>query len=71
MLEDNFAKKEVPKPDCDDTKEIDANIKLAAELGITGTPTLVFPDGLVVIGAKDAKTLIDYLTTPPKKGEVK
>ncbi len=28
-----------------DTKEIDANIKLAEALGITGTPTLVLPDG--------------------------
>ena len=71
MLEDNFAQKVVPKPDCADTKEIDANIKLAAELGITGTPTMVLPDGLVVSGAKDAKSIIELVTNPPKKGDAK
>ena len=70
-LEDNFAKKEIPKPDCDNKQEIEANIKLASELGITGTPTLVFPDGLVAIGGKDAKQIIDLATNPPKKGEAK
>ena len=68
-LEDNFAKKEIPKPDCDNRAEIEANIKVAQELGITGTPTLVLPDGLVVRGVKDAKTLIELVTNPPKKGE--
>ncbi len=71
MLEDNFAKKAVPRPDCEDTKEIDANIKLAAELGITGTPTMVMPDGLVVSGAKDANTIIELVTNPPNKGDAK
>ena len=71
MLEDNFVKKPVPKPDCADTKEIDANIKLAAELGITGTPTMVMPDGLVVSGARDAKAIIELVTNPPKKGDLK
>jgi len=71
MLEDNFANKAVPRPDCGDTKEIDANITLAAELGITGTPTMVLPDGMVVSGAKDAKSIIDLVTNPPKKGDAK
>ncbi len=66
-LEDNFAKKEIPKPDCDNKQEVEANIKLASELGITGTPTLVFPDGMVVVGGKDAKGIIDLVTNPPKK----
>ena len=66
-LEDNFAKKEIPKPDCDNKQEIEANIKLAAELGITGTPTMVFPDGMVAIGGKDAKAIIDLAMNPPKK----
>ncbi|MDP2158590.1 MAG: DsbC family protein [Nitrospirota bacterium] len=67
LLEDNFAKKEIPKPDCDNKLEIEANIKLASELGITGTPTLVFPDGMVAIGGKDAKAIIDLVTNPLKK----
>jgi thiol:disulfide interchange protein DsbC len=70
-LEDNFAKKEIPKPDCDNKPEIEANIKAAQALGITGTPTLVLPDGLVVSGVKDAKTLIELVTNPSKKGETK
>jgi thiol:disulfide interchange protein DsbC len=66
-LEDNFAQKEIPKPDCDNKQEIETNIQLASELGITGTPTLVFPDGMVMAGGKDAKTIIDLVTNPPKK----
>jgi thiol:disulfide interchange protein DsbC len=70
-LEDNFEKKDIPKPDCDNGPEVEANIRLAQELGITGTPTLVFPDGLVITGVKDAKTLIELVTNPPKKGDAK
>ena len=66
-LEDNFAKKEIPRPDCDNKQEVEANIKLASELGITGTPTMVLPDGMVVIGGKDAKAIIDLVTNPPAK----
>lgn len=67
LLEDNFEKKPIPKPDCE-SKEVDENIKLGAELGITGTPTLIMPDGLIVPGAKDSKTIIDIISTPSKKG---
>jgi thiol:disulfide interchange protein DsbC len=70
-LEDNFAKKEIPRPDCDNKPEVEANIILAQELGITGTPTMVFPDGLVIIGVKDANTIIELVTNPPKKGDSK
>lgn len=70
-LEDNFAKKEIPRPDCDNKQEIDANVKLATELGVTGTPTLIMPDGMVVVGSKDAKAIIDLVTNPPKKEEKK
>ena len=70
-LEDNFAKKEIPKPDCDNKQEIEANIRLATELGITGTPTLIFPDGMVAGGGKDAKAIIDLVTNPPRKEDKK
>jgi thiol:disulfide interchange protein DsbC len=66
ILEDNFEGRPVPKPDCD-TKAVDDNINLARELGITGTPTLVMPDGLVVAGVRDAKTIIDMVMNPRKK----
>jgi thiol:disulfide interchange protein DsbC len=66
MLEDNFAQKPVPKPDCE-TKDVSDNMALATELAITGTPTLIMPDGLVVAGVKDAKTIIDMVMNPQKK----
>ncbi|MDH4230841.1 MAG: DsbC family protein [Nitrospirota bacterium] len=66
LLEDNFEKKPIPRPDCD-TKDVDENTELAQALGITGTPTLVMPDGQVVIGAKDAGTITDLVLHPPKK----
>ncbi len=44
-----------------DTKEIDANIKIAEALGITGTPTLVLPDGRTHTGTMPAKQLIDFI----------
>jgi thiol:disulfide interchange protein DsbC len=64
MLEDSFAKKEIPRPQCD-TKEIDANIKLAGALGITGTPTLVLPDGRIHTGTMPADKLIEFIQGNP------
>jgi len=60
MLEEAFARKEIPRLECD-TKEIDENIRLAEALGITGTPTLVLPDGRVHSGTLPAKQLIDFI----------
>jgi thiol:disulfide interchange protein DsbC len=59
LLDENFEKKPIPKPGagCDATA-VDQNLKTGRELGITGTPTLIMPDGLVVVGARDAATLI-------------
>ena len=65
MLEDAFAKKEIPKPECD-TKEIDANIKVAETLGITGTPALVLPDGRTRTGMMPARQLVDFIDGVPK-----
>jgi len=59
-LEENFEKKQIPKPDCD-TREPDDNIRLAGELSITGTPTLVMPDGFVLVGGRDAGALTDII----------
>jgi protein-disulfide isomerase len=44
-----------------ETKAIDENIKLAERLGISGAPTLIFHDGRVIPGYKDAKTLINLI----------
>ena len=60
LLEDAFEKKELPKPKCE-TDVVDENIKLAQKLGISGTPAVIFPDGRVVPGAVDAKTIIEKI----------
>ncbi len=60
MLEDAYAHKEIPHLECD-AKEIDANIKLAEALGITGTPSLVMSNGRVHIGTLPADQLIDLI----------
>jgi thiol:disulfide interchange protein DsbC len=70
LLEDNFEQKPVPKPDCK-TKAVEDNINLAKTLDITGTPTMILPDGLVVSGARDAKSIIDMVMHPQKQGEAK
>jgi thiol:disulfide interchange protein DsbC len=64
LLEEAFAHKPVPRPKCE-TKEIDANIRLAESLGITGTPTLVLPDGRVHLGTRPADQLITFITGKP------
>jgi len=65
MLEDAFAKKTIPQPDCN-TDEPDSNIRLAQEFGITGTPALVLPDGRVHPGWMPAKQLMDFIDGIPK-----
>jgi len=65
MLEDAFAKKTIPKADCN-TNEVDSNIQLAQGFGITGTPALVLPDGRVHPGWMPAKQLMDFIDGIPK-----
>ncbi len=64
MLDDAYSKKAIPQPDCD-TKEIDSNLKEGEALGITGTPTLVLPDGRFHSGTMQAKQLIDFIQGAP------
>ena len=44
MLEDAYAKKDIPKPSCD-TTVVDDNLALGTKYAISGTPTLIFPNG--------------------------
>jgi len=61
MLEDNFAKKQIEKAECA-TTAVDDNIKLAAQLGIGGTPASVLSDGKIASGALEADALIELIT---------
>ena len=60
LLEDAFEKKPIPKPKCE-TSAVDENIKLAQKLSITSVPSLVLPDGRIIPGYKDAKTLTNLI----------
>ncbi len=60
LLEDAFAGKKLPPAECD-TEAVDDNIRLAKELGIRGTPAVIFPDGRLFPGYLDAKDLLQLL----------
>ena len=57
LLEDAFDKKQIPDPKCD-TTAVEDNIKLGQRLGISGTPAVIFPDGMNVPGAMSAEDII-------------
>ena len=60
LLEDSYAGKPVPPALCS-APAVDANLKLAAELNIHGTPTLILPDGREVSGYRPAGELLTLL----------
>ncbi len=70
MLEDNYEHKPIPKPACE-TKELDDNINLSKTLDITGTPTMIMPNGMIVVGGRDAKTIADMVMHPQKQTDAK
>lgn len=60
LLEDCFDKKEIAKTDCE-TAEVDNTIALAKSLGITGTPSIILPDGRLRVGAIPENELINLI----------
>jgi len=57
MLDDNFSKKPIARTECK-TTVVDNTIKAAERLKITGTPTLIFGNGVIQAGAMSAEDLI-------------
>lgn len=58
LLDKAFDGKDVPKPTKESSKKaIDEIIKFANANGISGTPTMVMPDGKIEVGMRDAETL--------------
>ena len=57
LLEDAYAGLSLPKPLCV-TDAVKKNIDLAARLGISGTPTLIFDDGFRHNGSLEEAELI-------------
>ncbi len=57
LLDAAYEKKPLPAPGCE-TTVIDDNIRLAAKLGISGTPAVIFPNGVLIPGAMEAANII-------------
>jgi thiol:disulfide interchange protein DsbC len=60
LLDDAFDKKPLPEPSCS-AKSVDDNIKMAEGLGLTGTPAIIFPDGVLIRGGMPADELLHLL----------
>jgi thiol:disulfide interchange protein DsbC len=60
LLEDSFAKKPVPEPSCE-SDAVDRTLKLAQELGIGSTPTLILPDGRIAPGYRPAEDILELI----------
>ncbi len=60
MLERALAGRSVPEPTCE-TTEVDDTIDLAERMGITGTPTVILPDGGVEVGIMNAEQLANLI----------
>ncbi len=71
LLEDAYAGKDIPPAPADcDASAVDENIQLAQELGITGTPAIVFPDGTHIPGHMPAENFIMLLEQFIATGDV-
>ncbi|RME65677.1 MAG: hypothetical protein D6778_05905 [Nitrospirae bacterium] len=57
--------KPLPEPDCK-TDWVDQNLALGQKIGVTGTPTMVFPNGKVISGLMKAKDLIKTIEANQK-----
>lgn len=68
MLEDAYAKKKLPKPDCP-KRPIERTMVLGTSLGINSTPTFIFMDGSRINGAVSKEELIKAIDErkPEKK----
>ena len=66
LLEQSYAGKPLPKPDCP-APEIDKNIALGKSLGINGTPTLILPNGAMVVGLMPQNALIARIDEAAKE----
>lgn len=60
FLELSFAGKPLPPANCE-TNVVDQTLALGPSLGVTSTPTLILPDGLVVPGYKKAADLLTMI----------
>jgi thiol:disulfide interchange protein DsbC len=60
LLDDAFERKQIPPPKCE-TTAIDDNIKLGQSLGVSGTPAMILPNGILESGYRDADAIISLI----------
>ncbi|MDX2493952.1 MAG: DsbC family protein [Desulfuromusa sp.] len=60
QLEMAFSGQALPEPSCE-TDTVEKNSKLAQELGIHGTPTLILPNGLISPGYRPLEQLLELI----------
>ena len=60
LLESAHSNKPLPKPSCE-TNAVDESIKVAEKLGVSGVPVLILPDGRMMSGYRDAKSILSLL----------
>ena len=60
LLESAHPNKPLPKPNCE-TNAVDESIKVAEKLGVSGVPVLILPDGRMMSGYRDAKSILTLL----------
>lgn len=66
LLEENFENKPIPRVECDKT-EPDNTIKFAEKNGLSGTPTMILPDGSLYQGPIEADKLIKLIDDSAKR----
>ncbi len=60
LLEKSLRGENLPAPNCR-TDQIEKNVELAKNIRVQATPTLVYPDGRVIMGYKPADKIIELL----------
>ena len=69
LLNKAFAGEPLPAPgEKDLAKPVDDTIKYAESIGITSTPTMIIPDGRIIVGFKKAEELKALMSTSSDKG---
>jgi thiol:disulfide interchange protein DsbC len=63
LLDEAYAGKPLPPAACKSTAP-EETLKLAGMLNVQGTPALIFPDGRLLPGYRDANALIKLLSAP-------
>ncbi len=70
LLDENYEKKPIPRIECP-TPELDKTEEFAEKNGISGTPTMVLPDGSLYQGPIEADKLIKLIDDSSKAATAK